>query len=88
MLVWALWLARALLAWLRFAWTTLIEGGFWSPPKPKKGAIPPMPAAADAAGPGPSDPSIDDAPRESVPELNLDLPRTASQRPPEPDDEK
>lgn len=31
MLAWALWLASALLGWLRWAWKTSAEGGFWSP---------------------------------------------------------
>ncbi len=31
MLAWALWLARALLRWLRFAWTCFATGGLWRP---------------------------------------------------------
>ncbi|HXS16121.1 MAG TPA: hypothetical protein VN764_02975, partial [Polyangiaceae bacterium] len=31
MLAWALWLSRALLAWLKWAWTELTRGKFWAP---------------------------------------------------------
>src|SRR5690606_7726219 len=74
MLAWSLWLARALLGWLRFAWTSLLEGGFWSPPRPKRGApplaSPPVsssevaPAERPAAAPlseRPAEPTADDA---------------------------
>ena len=45
MLAWALWLAVALIRWLRWAWTQFSEGGCWrrSPRKPK--TPPPIPAA-------------------------------------------
>ncbi|HSC88219.1 MAG TPA: hypothetical protein VLC09_13140, partial [Polyangiaceae bacterium] len=32
MLVWALWLARSLLDWLRWAWTVAHQDGFWAEP--------------------------------------------------------
>jgi len=31
MLAWALWLALALLRWLRWGWTCFSEGGLWHP---------------------------------------------------------
>ena len=99
MLAWSLWLARALLGWLRFAWTTLLEGGFWSPPRPKQGTLTPVapaPEGAASAALVPEEPAADEVPRPSVPELIDDLPPrsgsgppgAASQRPPEPEDEK
>jgi hypothetical protein len=41
MLAWALWLAYALLRWLRFGWASFADGGMWKhlpkpPPKPPK----------------------------------------------------
>lgn len=35
MLAWALWLARSLLRWIRWAWTCFTAGGHWRPPPPK-----------------------------------------------------
>jgi hypothetical protein len=43
MLAWALWLALALLRWLRWGWESLTAGGGWRPLRP---AIPPQPAPA------------------------------------------
>ncbi len=49
MLAWALWIALALLGWLRWGWSAFGTGGLWkrSPPRP-----PPMPAGASAPQPG------------------------------------
>ena len=57
MLAWALWLAFALLRWLRYAWLAFGTGGFWRPmPKVQKVVIvdrqaplPPVRARADNA---------------------------------------
>lgn len=38
MLVWALWLALALLRWLRWAWDNFSSGDLW---RPKRAAVPP-----------------------------------------------
>ena len=46
MLAWALWLATALLGWLRGGWQAFSTGGFWRKPPPK-------PAPTVAAGPTP-----------------------------------
>ena len=49
MLAWALWLAAALIRWLRWGWDSFSEGGLWKPlrePRPVPPAIPPpVPAA-------------------------------------------
>ena len=34
MLLWALWLASAVLNWLRWAWACFSEGGLWPAPRP------------------------------------------------------
>ncbi len=45
MLVWALWLAWALLGWLRWAWEQFINGGWWkSTPEPRR-QVRPLPQA-------------------------------------------
>jgi hypothetical protein len=31
MLAWALWIAQALLGWLRWAWDCFSAGGYWRP---------------------------------------------------------
>ncbi|MFN3785348.1 MAG: hypothetical protein ACK4RS_00780, partial [Thiothrix sp.] len=49
MLVWALWLAVSLLAWLRWGWKAFSSGGLWQH-KPKRSAMP-APAASEAATP-------------------------------------
>ncbi|MDT8391711.1 MAG: hypothetical protein RRC34_14520 [Lentisphaeria bacterium] len=44
MLAWALWLAAALLRWLKWGWTQFGNGGYWRfPPPKKKTATPPIP---------------------------------------------
>jgi len=35
MLLWALWLARALLTWLPWGWESFAQGGLWQPRRPK-----------------------------------------------------
>ncbi len=47
MLAWALWLAAALVRWLRWAWRCLTEGGGWRQPPPP--ALPQRPAAPPSA---------------------------------------
>jgi hypothetical protein len=42
MLAWALWLASSLLAWLRWGWACINEGGLWKPLRSKE--PPPAPA--------------------------------------------
>lgn len=42
MLLWALWLAAALLRWLRWGWTNVNSGGFFRPPPPPM-TPPPLP---------------------------------------------
>jgi len=34
MLLWALWLARALLNWVKWGWSAFSTGGYWPPPGP------------------------------------------------------
>lgn len=51
MLAWALWLANALLGWLRWGWQAWSAGGYWrkAAPKPVIGGAPPPPKPDDAA---------------------------------------
>jgi hypothetical protein len=42
MLAWALWLANALIGWLRWAFGAWTRGGYWRKPEPKPGVIPPQ----------------------------------------------
>ena len=59
MLAWALWLARAILRWLRWGWECISDGGLWRPLRrprpPAPGAAPPVvtppPAATGAPAP-------------------------------------
>ena len=44
MLAWALWLAQALLRWLRWGWESFGSGGFWRPLRRKVAAQSPPPA--------------------------------------------
>jgi hypothetical protein len=46
MLAWSLWLALALLGWLRWAWTAFTTGGAW---KRKSPPAPPTPSAPSPA---------------------------------------
>ena len=57
MLAWALWLAIALLRWLRWGWESVTTGGGWRPWGPvlrwrrKKALVPPPLPATDAPPP-------------------------------------
>jgi hypothetical protein len=51
MLVWALWMARSLLAWLRWGWTAFSRGGWWKR-RPRPVLIP----SAPMPGPPPGHP--------------------------------
>ncbi|MBL8935432.1 MAG: hypothetical protein JNM69_12830 [Archangium sp.] len=54
MLAWSLWMALALLSWLKWAWKAFSLGGLWkqSPPKPPKSPpVAPAPPAAPPAQP-------------------------------------
>ena len=42
MLAWALWLAFALLRWLKWGWRAFGTGGFWKSPPPRPRPAPPM----------------------------------------------
>lgn len=42
MLAWALWLANALIGWLRWAFDAWTQGGYWRKREPKPGAVPPQ----------------------------------------------
>ncbi len=44
MLLWALWLARALLRWLRWGWECFAHSGVWRAPRRRSGAAPPAPS--------------------------------------------
>lgn len=48
MLAWALWLAVALLGWLKWGWNAFREGGLWKPLRPKVKAPVPARPAGDA----------------------------------------
>jgi len=47
MLLWALWLANALIGWLRWGFEAWSRGGYWRPRKPKVVEPPPVPQAAE-----------------------------------------
>jgi len=51
MLAWALWLANALIGWLRWAFDAWTRGGYWRKREPKPGVVPPQ-LPPSAAGPG------------------------------------
>lgn len=58
MLLWALWLAAALLKWLRWGWKNVNVGGFFRPAPPKVVLVPPpLPAAVSAAPTAPTTPA-------------------------------
>ena len=42
MLAWALWLANALIGWLRWAFDAWTRGGYWRKPEPKPPVVPPQ----------------------------------------------
>jgi len=50
MLAWALWLSRALLGWLKWAWTELTRDKFWAP-RTKKKKSPAVPTSAEPSAP-------------------------------------
>jgi hypothetical protein len=43
MLAWALWLANALIGWLRWGFDAWTKGGYWRKPGPKQSVPPPVP---------------------------------------------
>lgn len=48
MLAWALWLANALIGWLRWAFDAWMHGGYWRKREPKPGVTPPqLPPTSD-----------------------------------------
>lgn len=47
MLLWALWLANALIGWLRWGFEAWTRGGYWRPRKPKVVEPPPVPVASE-----------------------------------------
>ena len=49
MLAWALWLANALIGWLRWAFGAWSSGGYWRPREPKNAKPPQLPPAASPA---------------------------------------
>ncbi len=51
MLAWALWLANALIGWLRWAFDAWTRGGYWRKREPKPGVVPPQ-LPPSATGPG------------------------------------
>jgi hypothetical protein len=55
MLAWALWLALALLHWLKWGWQCLSEGGLWRPlPIRRRGGNGAKPSEGDAEQAPPS----------------------------------
>jgi hypothetical protein len=51
MLAWALWLANALIGWLRWAFDAWTHGGYWRKRQPKVGVAPPqLPPSANGSG--------------------------------------
>lgn len=51
MLAWALWLANALIGWLRWAFDAWTHGGYWRKHEPKPGTAPPqLPASSTGKG--------------------------------------
>jgi hypothetical protein len=49
MLAWALWLAQALLRWLKWGWDCFTDGGFWRPLRKNRPAPPPVTTPGSAA---------------------------------------
>jgi hypothetical protein len=58
MLAWALWLAQALLGWLRWGWDRFGEGGFWRQAAKKPKAPPPPPPVKPPPPPAPPPTSL------------------------------
>lgn len=61
MLAWALWLSRALLGWLKWAWTALTRDKFWAP-KIKKNKTTRDPGDVEPAAPAAAHPTPPDEP--------------------------
>jgi hypothetical protein len=53
MLAWALWIALALLGWLRWGWDSLTRGGLWRKRPPQEPLAPLMPQGAQEPQPPP-----------------------------------
>ncbi|MFC5527232.1 hypothetical protein ACFPPA_15940 [Rhodanobacter ginsengisoli] len=53
MLAWALWLANALIGWMRWAFDAWTHGGYWRKREPKRGVTPPQlpPSSEQGAAP-------------------------------------
>jgi hypothetical protein len=51
MLAWALWIALALLGWLRWAWDAFATGGLWRARRRKAALVPMAPAPPEAEAP-------------------------------------
>lgn len=56
MLLWALWLANALLGWLRWGWTQVTHNGLWKKGVRRQPPAPPVVADAATASPAPAPP--------------------------------
>jgi len=60
MLAWALWLANALIGWLRWGFEAWTKDGYWRRREPKASSVPPVLAAAtEATGPTATGPTHD-----------------------------
>ena len=51
MLAWALWLANALIGWLRWAFDAWTQGGYWRKREPKPAVAPPLPPPSTPESP-------------------------------------
>jgi hypothetical protein len=58
MLAWALWLAMAVLRWMKWALKAWTAGGWWRPLRTPKAVPPPRPVDPDATPPPPADESM------------------------------
>jgi hypothetical protein len=58
MLAWALWLAMAVLRWMKWALRAWTAGGWWRPLRKPRAVPPPRPADPDATPPPPADDPI------------------------------
>jgi hypothetical protein len=52
MLGWALWLANAVLGWLRWGLKAWTDGGYWRPLRKPRASVPPEPPKGGTSGPG------------------------------------